>query len=149
MIRLLLYAFGLISINVILQAIVFVKWSDKINLIFNNAGNKLKTRKELTILIVSSFIFTVLHVVQALFWALFFFFIPNMKHFTDFAEALYFSLVTFTTLGYGDITINSGWRLLSGFEAINGIMLIGWSTAIMFSLIQKIYGSGGKQQINQ
>jgi hypothetical protein len=48
-------------------------------------------------------------------------------------------MVTFTTLGYGDISLTSEWRLLSGLEAINGIMLIGWSTAMMFSLIQNIY----------
>ncbi|GAL68454.1 Kef-type K+ transport systems predicted NAD-binding component [Jejuia pallidilutea] len=61
--------------------------------------------------------------------------------FSSFSEAWYFSLVTFTSLGYGDVTLTGHWRLLSGVEAINGIMLIGWSTAMMYSLIQQIYKS--------
>ena len=42
----------------------------------------------------------------------------------------------FTTLGYGDITINSANRMLAGFEAMNGVLLLGWTTAMMFSLLQ-------------
>jgi hypothetical protein len=59
--------------------------------------------------------------------------------FSSFSEAWYFSMVTFTSLGYGELTLTGNWRLLSGIEAINGIMLIGWSTAMMFSLIQQIF----------
>lgn len=45
--------------------------------------------------------------------------------------ALYFSTVTFSTLGYGDITPLPGWRLLAALEAVNGFILIGWSTAYL------------------
>jgi hypothetical protein len=41
-----------------------------------------------------------------------------------FEEALYFLIVTFTTVGYGDITLGAEeWRLLSGTEALNGVLL--------------------------
>ena len=53
--------------------------------------------------------------------------------------ALYFSMVTYTTLGYGDITLDEQWRLLSAFQAVNGLVIAGWSTALLFALIQKIY----------
>lgn len=59
--------------------------------------------------------------------------------FNAFEEALYFSLVTFTTLGYGDITLSDGHRLLAAFEAANGVIMLGWSTAIVVSVIQKVY----------
>ena len=62
-----------------------------------------------------------------------------MDEFQTFEKAIYFSLVTFTTLGYGDISIASENRILSGLEAINGIILIGWSTAFMFNVFQEIY----------
>jgi hypothetical protein len=52
--------------------------------------------------------------------------------------ALYFSMVTFTTLGYGDITLPSDWRLLSSFEAANGIIMFGWSTAFVAAFIQRL-----------
>jgi hypothetical protein len=54
-------------------------------------------------------------------------------------EAAYFSMETFTTLGYGDITLKENWRLLSTFEAANGLLMFGWSTALVFAAVQWIY----------
>ena len=54
-------------------------------------------------------------------------------------EAAYFSTVTFTTLGYGDITLDETWRLLSSFEAANGLLMFGWSTALVFVAVQWVY----------
>lgn len=45
--------------------------------------------------------------------------------------ALYFSTVTFSTLGYGDIVPSEDWRVLAALEGINGFLLIGWSTAYL------------------
>jgi voltage-gated potassium channel Kch len=50
---------------------------------------------------------------------------------TDFQTALYFSTVTYTTLGYGDLVLESHWRLLSSFQAVNGIIMFGWTTALI------------------
>jgi len=52
--------------------------------------------------------------------------------------ALYFSMVTFTTLGYGDVTLAPDWRLLASFEAANGIMMFGWTTALIAAVIQRL-----------
>lgn len=49
----------------------------------------------------------------------------------DFPSALYFSTVTFSTVGYGDVIAHSDWRLLSALEGINGFLMIGWSTAYL------------------
>jgi hypothetical protein len=53
--------------------------------------------------------------------------------------ALYFSTVTFTTLGYGDVVLSDRWRLLASFEAANGIILFGWSTAMVIATVQRAY----------
>ena len=53
-------------------------------------------------------------------------------------ESLYFSMVTFTTLGYGDITLSSEWRLLASFQAANGIIIFGWTTALVAAVIQRL-----------
>jgi hypothetical protein len=59
----------------------------------------------------------------------------------SFESALYFSIVTYTTLGYGDMTLDTQWRLLSSFQASNGVIIAGWSTALLFALIQKVYSA--------
>ncbi len=56
-----------------------------------------------------------------------------------FERALYFSMVTFTTLGYGEIVLDERWRLLASFEAANGIIMFGWTTAIVIAAVQRIY----------
>ena len=58
--------------------------------------------------------------------------------------AVYFSTVTFTTLGFGDITLEEQWRLLSSFEAANGLLMFGWSTALVFVAVQWVYA--GRQR---
>jgi voltage-gated potassium channel Kch len=78
-----------------------------------------------------------LHLLQALAWAVAFLVLPGTPQTRSFEEAAYFSIVTFTTLGYGDITLDANWRLLSGIEAMNGILLAGWSTALLFSVVQR------------
>ena len=56
-----------------------------------------------------------------------------------FERALYFSMVTFTTLGYGDIVLPENWHLLASFEAANGIIMFGWTTSIVVAVVGRIY----------
>ncbi len=51
----------------------------------------------------------------------------------DFDTALYFSTVTFSTIGYGDVVPAHEWRLFCALEGIDGFLLIGWSTAYLIS----------------
>ncbi len=53
--------------------------------------------------------------------------------FSDFETALYFSTITFSTVGYGDIVPAHAWRVLAGLEGVNGFLLIGWSTAYLIA----------------
>ena len=58
-------------------------------------------------------------------------------------DAVYFSLVTFTTLGYGDITLDEKWRVLAAFEAANGIIMFGWTTAIIVAFAHRVFFDQG------
>lgn len=51
------------------------------------------------------------------------------------ADRLYFAFVNFTTLGYGDIVPVPRWRLLGPMTAMNGVLLFGWSTAVIFEIL--------------
>lgn len=96
-----------------------------------------KLHYSLYVVSVSVVFLMILHFLEITIWAFVFMIIPNLKELTTFEEAIYFSLVTFTTVGYGDITLGNFWRIMSGFEAMNGIILFGWSTAVLFSVVQK------------
>ena len=58
----------------------------------------------------------------------------GLGEFKDIETALYFSATTFTTLGYGDLTLDAGRRLIAGTEGLIGLILIGWSTAVLVAL---------------
>jgi hypothetical protein len=57
---------------------------------------------------------------------------------TEFEPALYFSTVSFTTIGYGDIVLSPDWRILSAIEGANGLILFGWSTAFLISMMSRL-----------
>ncbi|MBI5260692.1 MAG: two pore domain potassium channel family protein [Bradyrhizobium sp.] len=52
------------------------------------------------------------------------------------SDRLYFAFVNFTTLGYGDIVPVPRWRLLGPMTAMNGVLLFGWSTAVIFEVLR-------------
>lgn len=51
---------------------------------------------------------------------------------------VYFSFVNYTTLGYGDVTPAERWHLLGPMTAMNGVLLFGWSTAVIFEVLRKV-----------
>jgi len=55
----------------------------------------------------------------------------------DNADLVYFAFVNYTTLGYGDITPLASWRLLGPMTAMNGVLLFGWSTAVIFEVLRR------------
>ena len=56
------------------------------------------------------------------------------------ADPVYFAFVNYTTLGYGDVTPVERWRLLGPMTAMNGVLLFGWSTAVIFEVLRRTAG---------
>jgi hypothetical protein len=140
MFKILIIGFLIVAFNVVLQAAASMYWLDKTKATLNKWQNNVTHLRMFRILIFSFLYLTFLHLIHAFVWAVSIDLLPKTGvDFSTFGDTFYYSVVTFTTLGYGDMTISSEWRMLSGFEAINGIMLIGWSTALMYSLIQGLY----------
>ena len=78
-------------------------------------------------------------VIEAVLWALVYLYNPAITALPDPQTAFYFSMVTYTTLGYGDVVLNGEWRTLASVQAANGVIIFGWTTALIFYFIQQIY----------
>jgi len=52
-------------------------------------------------------------------------------------DSMYFAFVNYTTLGYGDIVPVARWRLLGPITAMNGVLLFGWSTAVLYAVLRQ------------
>jgi hypothetical protein len=74
------------------------------------------------------------HVLEVIVWALAYFIVGAAP--VD-ADRLYFAFVNYTTLGYGDVVPVASWRLLGPLTAMNGMLLFGWSTAVIFEVLRK------------
>ena len=75
------------------------------------------------------------HLVALATWALVF---TLCGEFSQFAAALYHSGMNYTTLGDSDKVMSPSWRLLASFEAANGMLMFGVSTAMLFAVIQRL-----------
>jgi hypothetical protein len=62
------------------------------------------------------------------------------------AACMYFSAETYTSLGFGDITPNGPVRLLAGVEALNGLLLIGWSASFTYISMERFWNAGPERQ---
>jgi len=78
----------------------------------------------------------VLHLVEITAWALVYDWTRAMP---DLASALYFSAVTYTTTGYGDLLLPQDWRLVGAIEAVTGILMCGWSTGFFFLVVSRVF----------
>jgi hypothetical protein len=79
-----------------------------------------------------------IHVVEILMWGLFYRwhgFLPDVE------TAFYFSGVTHTTIGYGDVVLTKPWRLLAPIEGLIGILMCSLSTGFFFVVVSRTYQS--------
>ena len=97
-----------------------------------------------SLLLISTMIATVLvlmaaHTLEVIVWA-------SIYFLADAAPAgaglVYFAFVNYTTLGYGDIIPVERWQLLGPITAMNGVLLFGWSTAVIFEVLREALARG-------
>ncbi len=76
------------------------------------------------------------HLAEIVLWAGFYYWkeaLPNLE------TSLYFSAVTYATIGYGDIVVSQPWRALAAMEGLTGILMCGWSGAFFFAAVNRLY----------
>jgi hypothetical protein len=77
-----------------------------------------------------------LHLIEITVWALFYVWASAMP---ELQSALYFSAVTYTTTGYGDLVLPKEWQLVGAVEALTGILMCGWSTGFFFAVVSRMF----------
>jgi len=93
----------------------------------------------LKVLSATATVLLTLHIIEVGVWAVVYLALPDIAEVGTFEEAIYFSTVTFSSLGYGDIVIQGSWRLLTAIESMAGVLIFGWSTALLFAVVQRIW----------
>jgi voltage-gated potassium channel len=113
----------------------------------SDSDGMIRARNSLRVVIWTAIVLMALHVVEIHLWALTYMLVLPGDPLDTYEKAVYFSFVTFTTLGYGDVTLSThDWRILSGVEAMNGILLAGWSTALLFVVVQRSWRNVGRDE---
>jgi hypothetical protein len=133
-------------VNIVIAAILFIATTAthavgmmlSLNRVQKYTGDLDKHPRLTRILLVSGIVLLMFLVtmIEVLMWALTYLALNAIQ---GMEQALYFSMVTFTTLGYGDVVLSEQWRLLSSFEAANGIIMFGWTIAIVINVVQRFY----------
>jgi hypothetical protein len=101
------------------------------------AGERATPRQSIrliAVMIATVSVLTVAHLAEVFVWSLAYAIVSVAPPGTD---LIYFAFVNYTTLGYGDVTPVERWRLLGPMTAMNGVLLFGWSTAVIFEVLRR------------
>lgn len=133
MLKLLLLLFVLVSICVAIHGlgmILGLRWLGKTRPNVHHHHFSLPAMFWLLVRVVFGLL--LLHLLQILVWA-------ACYHwngcFPDFATSFYYSATSYSTVGYGDVNPPENWRILGAIEAVTGILMFGWSTGVLFSVV--------------
>ena len=89
----------------------------------------------LTLLLAATVGIIAIHTLEIWLYALLYLQLHAFRHFE---QALYFSTVTYATIGYGDVLMPHQWRILGAIEGAVGMLMLGWSTAFIVSLMTQL-----------
>jgi len=88
----------------------------------------------MSVMVATVLLLMLAHTIEIAVWALSYAIVGAAPEGSD---LLYFAFVNYTTLGYGDVTPVKAWRLVGPMAAMNGILMFGWSTAVLFEVLLK------------
>jgi voltage-gated potassium channel len=134
--RLVLVTLGLTAVTVFIHGAGTMTAAGRVARLWARDGNvhrRLATELLMAQLVGMLILF---HLAEALVWALFYLLIGTLP---DLESAAYFSLTSYTTVGYGDVVLPEPWRLLGPLESTVGVLMLGWSTGVLVAVIGTIY----------
>ncbi len=102
--------------------------------------------KHVVVMLIVTLITTAMHLTQIALWAVI---LLACGEISTFEKAFYLSAQNYTALGYGDVILSERWRLLGPLEAINGLLLFGLSTALLFAVMSHLIANRLRHQFGQ
>ena len=123
-----------IAINAVIQAEMFTAVAPQLEKIIVHLRRFFRRFTNTATIVIGVLFVMLVQTANVWVWAVTFY-LAGVFH--SFEPSLYFSLVTFSTLGFGDIILDEKWRILSGLTAANGLLSFGWSTAYMVELVRR------------
>lgn len=146
MLRELLVAFGIVAACVVIHTtglVILIDWLlDRRTTLERKTG-----MTQFTLLLILVFaIVILLHLAETAIWAAFY---SWRSLFPDYETSFYFSLGSYTTIGYGDVVLPQRWRLLGGIEGVSGVLLCGLSTAFIFAIVNALFQIRLQQRVRR
>ena len=106
-------------------------------------GTSRQALRLIAVMSATASVLMVAHLAEVVVWSFAYSFISIAPPGTD---LVYFAFVNYTTLGYGDVTPLADWRLLGPMTAMNGVLLFGWSTAVIFEVLRRTLTASRSEQ---
>lgn len=136
MLRELLIALGIVAICVVIHTASLVLFAQFLLYRYPKIERVRTLLRQAVFLIVVFAVVISLHIIESALWAGFYL---MRDLFQDFETAFYFSLVTYASIGFGDVVLPERWRLLSGIEGISGVLMCGLSGGFIFAVINALF----------
>jgi len=133
-------AWGLMALSVVIHATGITVALREVR---RHAGARLEARRWVWLFVKIAGWIVLLHLLEISAWAAVYVWDHAMP---DLQSALYFSAVTYTTTGYGDLVLSREWRLVGAVEALTGILMCGWSTGFFFAALSRVVGAKGQER---
>jgi len=141
MLRQLLFGGAVSTVNIAMHALVMMILIK----VARSASGRSKSRASehlVLVMIPTVLVLMVTHTAEIIVWSLAYGLVDATP--PD-ADRVYFAFVNYTTLGYGDVVPVKRWNLLGPMTALNGVLLIGWSTAVIFEVLRRALREAGRR----
>jgi hypothetical protein len=134
MLRQLLLGGGVSICNIVIHALVMTAVVLVVHRVTARESGRHPALLLIAVMVATVLVLMLAHTAEILVWSLVYEIIDAAP---AEADLVYFAFVNYTTLGYGDITPVARWRLLGPMTAMNGVLLFGWSTAVIFEVLRR------------
>ena len=138
------YLFGAtVSVcNIAIHALVMVTVI-KVTRIADRLATSWPSLRLITVMSATVTVLMIAHFAEVLVWSLVYLVVSAAP---AGADLIYFAFVNYTTLGYGDVTPVERWHFLGPMAAMNGVLLFGWSTAVIFEVLRMTLQASGDEE---